>query len=238
LPDECAAHVIHRAVETTFRTNALIPNLHATAFLAAQSSKRAKWSGALELLLREDLNSGFFPGARPPQHAAVLNRQVLKFKLFPKKFTRGRFEHERAWKDDVLSADLAHGLLRIFSGAWSGPTFQHYCWGSECQCCQDFETLIAICVALLERARERESDFASGGETNTCGEQMVPCATQEFPHRTIASIARRSHHTERGPHRELYGPYGPYTVRTIPPIRTIPHHTVHTANDAAKLPSY
>jgi hypothetical protein len=62
----CCSHVIHRIIETTFRTASLIPNLHSLAYSASIPGNYVALLKALEQVVAQDLSSDFFPQTRPP----------------------------------------------------------------------------------------------------------------------------------------------------------------------------
>jgi hypothetical protein len=64
LDGACAAHIIHREIESQFSTQTLIPKLHATAFAISLPGVFASVAKCVQSMVRADLSNGFFPGSR------------------------------------------------------------------------------------------------------------------------------------------------------------------------------
>ena len=67
----CIAHGFHRDIEHTGNTSALIPRLHATAFVLSLSDVSTAFFLKLQVLIDNDLQWGFFPYCAPYNQRAV-----------------------------------------------------------------------------------------------------------------------------------------------------------------------
>ena len=126
---QCCSHTIHRAVESTFKTQLLIPRLHALAFTCRLPRNRRALIQALERIVAEELD---IIRGDPPADCAKYASQVLSATLRRPYFTRARHGFELGADFEGLE-ELLDELVSVCNGAWWVPRVQHYCAGDCCQ---------------------------------------------------------------------------------------------------------
>ena len=127
----CSSHILHRIIETTFKTAKLIPSLHATAFTASQTTASERILRTVRDVVRADLEGGgFFPRRQPPRECAALTEKVLEVTLYRGRWTRGRVEQESPFEEDKHIAWAK--ALRVLNGDWRSPAVEHYCNSPTC----------------------------------------------------------------------------------------------------------
>ncbi len=123
---QCLGHVAHRIIEATFRSQRLIPRLHAVAWSCAQHAFQAVLQRAVEDIVGSDLERGYFPQCRPP--AATLQRAAVLVDLTLRHHTRIAARHEDEDEDDPTTREMA----RLLNGNWSHVCIEHYCYERGC----------------------------------------------------------------------------------------------------------
>ena len=134
----CVAHIIHRIVEVTFRTNTLIPRLHATAFTVAHVPQYRHLLRTLRELVAEDLREGFHPHMQPPPESAHTKGLIEITALRAKVPTNEGPGAEQPAAADGLACEVA----RFFNGDWRSRRIQHYCYAAGC--CQNHRRAAAV----------------------------------------------------------------------------------------------
>ena len=80
----CVGHIVHRIIESTFKSESLIPKLHSTSWSCSQPAFFTRVAKALAQIVDEDMMIGFFRGVPPPAALAHTGPTVLKFTLLRK----------------------------------------------------------------------------------------------------------------------------------------------------------
>jgi hypothetical protein len=130
LDGQCAAHIIHREIESTFKTKELIPNLYATAFACSLPGVYSQVEKRVRELVTSDLEQGFFPGLRPPEEFAEHNRLIGELTILRVRLVRARTE-----LGDEVNPELQELYLEflcLFNGDITVFRVQHYCIDDCC----------------------------------------------------------------------------------------------------------
>jgi hypothetical protein len=131
---QCAAHVLHREIESAFSTVQLIPKLYATAFSISMAGTFARVVQHLEAIVRRDLVTGFHPHMRPPSDDALSHTKALaEVCILRVRYVRARTEDGSVVPDDLQQ--LFDEYLNIFNGDLRRPRIEHFC--HDVHCCQD-----------------------------------------------------------------------------------------------------
>ncbi len=127
---DCKAHVLHAGVGHIYRLERLIGKLHSTAFTANQSGFYALLSMATGEIVREDIESNFFPGMLPPQEWRTHNERILKLTLLRHQVTKAdsNVVHMGKQDDDALAARM----LDTINILWNGEALGHCCFQPGC----------------------------------------------------------------------------------------------------------
>ena len=125
----CVAHALHNLVERTFRHKSLIPRLFYTAWISKHTASYANILTALETIVHEDFNVGFFPGSRPPEQGRSVRESLMELTVF------GQHEDIRARQHmppSDKSMEILDELAAVCNGDWSANYLQHFCYGPTC----------------------------------------------------------------------------------------------------------
>jgi len=126
----CFGHVLHGVVSRVFKTQQLMPRLHAIAFSGAQTTYYERLLLLADSLLDKDLDDGWFPGVVPPAEYAEHADRVAEATFLRVKYTRGRTEEESPFSHDEFDfVDAAKGLLNGALWIWF---VQHFCYLPGC----------------------------------------------------------------------------------------------------------
>jgi hypothetical protein len=113
----------------------MIGSLHAVAMTYSNLARLESFVMALDILVRSDLQRGFFRGAKPLPEWRVHARRVLELTLLRHRSTAARIPGEdnaqrRRRKSDT--DELVELLLDLLNGNWCLGFLQHYCWRLGC----------------------------------------------------------------------------------------------------------
>ncbi len=139
----CSGHILHVLIEHQFRTNTLIPSLHAASFVAAQPPAYTRLLQALRQIIAEDLATGFFLGTPPPFEEYQHTRQIAAATLLRSSIGRDGPCFQR-------TRDLVAEVMRMLNGDWRLAQVQHFCQGQGCcdggrlQACIDRITALMV----------------------------------------------------------------------------------------------
>lgn len=148
----CNAHIIHGIVEKTFALPKLIPKLYSVAFTLSVVKHLPPIFRALQKIVDEDLQLGFFPDTAPnPAHVRVAE-QLIDMTILRPLVTRGRETTTHDVAHERRMRDLAATLKELLNGNWAEPTIQHYCHQPGCCANRDPAACRARIVSALAAA--------------------------------------------------------------------------------------
>ena len=148
IDSQCVGHILHTIAEKVFSHTTLMPNLHSTAWLCTMPGTYAEMMRALEQIVREDLEEGFFPCCEPPPEHMETNRVLAEMTVLAADSAKARQE------DGVNSIreELANELCEVCTGNWTCGTVQHFCHKNGCCNGHRREVAVQRIVAVIAQA--------------------------------------------------------------------------------------